>query len=155
MTSIYLRLDHGPRVGVHGLDLDTCEHVKYHETIFSKILTDADELLFYDWLENQSGQICGIEIHERDNAFYSNLLDYRKGVATPPYPQILFRESLSYKQRGLECFGDIVKLISRTGERLIVVRLDTWISAIEIDSLINDFGPNGGLNPESRPRIIN
>jgi hypothetical protein len=117
--SIQLRNAHRPNLRAY--DGPVSEAVVDHTQI------GADT--FYDWLEDDAGRICGIELHVSREHPLAAILETKEYVTFGPYPQIRFWGQGSAKGRGLEAFGDLE--VGRESD-------DTWTILVELGSWLSD-----------------
>ncbi|UUO05149.1 hypothetical protein M4951_17390 [Blastopirellula sp. J2-11] len=88
---------------------------------------EAKTLLFYDWLEDQQGAVCGLTIHvDAASPFAANLTS-RPYVTFDPFMKLWFTNQQTGTERGLEAFGDI-DLIGMENNEYAVLVSTFWLN---------------------------
>lgn len=85
-----------------------------------------DVNVFYDWIEDLNGNVCGISLHIDRNHLFASGLKCRRYVSFDPYLTVWFTEQRNGTPRGLEAFGDIELLESTMGGQTVKVSTD-WL----------------------------
>jgi hypothetical protein len=92
---------------------------------------DENTPVFYDWLNDDASCPCGLELHLwPDHPFFDLLLE-KPFVQINGFPRVVFRQSPRLSARHLEAFGDILLVRNSASEGLIIVGVDTWLTATD------------------------
>jgi len=92
---------------------------------------DENTLVFYDWINDCASCPCGLELHLCPDHPFLDLLLGKTFVQINGFPRILFRQSPQLSIRCLEAFGDILLIKNSASEGLIIVGVDTWLTATD------------------------
>jgi hypothetical protein len=111
--------------------------------VFQQRPIPDDEIVFYDWLADKDGSLCGIEIHVRhDDVLLKSRqrIEELSSVRIHYYPQIWFGSQRSANELGMEAFGDIHFFASEDENELaVLVGLDKWLAPKQREALILDL----------------
>ncbi|EAQ77419.1 hypothetical protein DSM3645_04620 [Blastopirellula marina DSM 3645] len=110
---------------------------------------EAETLLFYDWLEDPQGAVCGLTIHvDAASPFAANLTS-RPYVTFDPFLKLWFTNQQNGMERGLEAFGDIELLAMENNEYAVFVST-FWLKDGDREYLQQAFRPPA--TPVAPPR---
>ena len=129
MSVLHLHLNSTLRLSMHVGDSPTSHYE------FRLVGPSEDELIFYDWIADESGKVCGIEFHIGNEHHLITALRGRPYVAFDPFPRIMFRRVAMARPRGVEAFGDLWFLTTNDGRWLVVVGLDNWLESGDVDEI--------------------
>ena len=101
-----------------------------------------DDIIFYDWLLDNNGSVCGVEIHInpdsnliRSSSHLKNLHSVDIGI----FPRIWFGQVRNGKPQGCEAFGDLYLFDTDNGDLAIVIDLSAWLSIPQAQQLIATY----------------
>lgn len=136
MTTLQLFLQARPQLRLfeHHAASDA---VRHNGLVYQQYTDEADSPLFYDWLEDGTGEICGIEIHVPSSHPINSSLRDKAYVYFQPYPQIFIRNVHSAGARGSEAFGDIELFRAPNNNWLLTVSLDGWLDERDVNVIRN------------------
>lgn len=134
MNVLYLGLD-------DALQLNTAigeppSLLEYRGRYFREVVPDDSVPLFYDWIKDDTGNLCGLELHLWNEHPLSVALRRKPYVTFEPFPRVLFRPVASAQPCGLEAFDDLWLLAANHDSWLIVVGLDHWLTQRERDQIV-------------------
>jgi hypothetical protein len=118
------------------MDSISLEGVLYNN-ITSMVVGD-DNVVFYDWLIDRSGNACGLEIHlsPNDLLFSGVRLNEISLVELNCFVRVWFSQKRNGIPQGMEAFGDIFFFRAKDNTLLVIVGLEDWLSPSQAQQLI-------------------
>ena len=105
-------------------------------TDFCSVMNEEDDVVFYDWLTDNSGDPVGLDLGANTPADISKDLLGRPYFTNDLFPRIMLRTTgSSIIPLGLEAFGDINLLRSSSGIWAISVPPASWLNASQMEGL--------------------
>jgi len=109
------------------------EKIVANGEVFTEIYDIGLDSVFYDFFQNQTGAIVGIELHvESDSQIFCMLFKDKRNLQNvdfAPYPVVWFDSRDSASPMGVEAFGDLKLFKSEVGKFAIAFCPENWISA--------------------------
>ena len=103
---------------------------------FCTMMNEEDDVVFYDWLADDSGDPVGLDLGANTPVDISKDLLERHYFTNDLFPRIMLRTFRgSIIPLGLEAFGDINLLRSSSGIWAISVPPASWLNASQMDGL--------------------
>ena len=123
-----------PSPHIQNFDEEPHKKIYVDGEVFSEIDDlGEDTIFFYDFYQNESGVIVGIELHvDSESPIFSVLFDGFRSlqyVEFTPYPIIWFDNRQKAAPMGIEAFGDLKLFKSDGGKLAIAFCPENWIGA--------------------------
>ena len=93
----------------------------------SRCYPGVDSLIFYDWLDDQTGNLCGLEIHIDKSHPFTPILSQKSYISCADFPRVFFKDVVICRPRSLEAFGDIYLVTSDNHQSSIFVGVEEWL----------------------------
>lgn len=108
-----------------------------------RISAAQDQLVFYDWLVDPHGHVCGLEVKDMSDAgdLFSPRTLGRSYVTWDGFPKIMFDDVANPECLALEAFSDLSIYRSDDMDEVIDVQLDGWLNQQQIQGLLKRLTP--------------
>jgi hypothetical protein len=128
------------------LDNHLADSICVQGSNYEKRPTSDDDLVFYDWIIDESDVVRGLEIHlPSGHPLLQSCVPLNEisQVETNCFVRLWFGTNRTGTPQGKEAFGDIFFFGAESNKLAIVVGLDSWLSLSQGKFLLASFGLDG------------